>query len=140
MPITSPSRPTRVNERVLVVDDDEAVLEMLVLALRRLEYRAVGFTNPVEAIEAFRAERTGWDAVIADHNMPGIDGVTACRMIKAARSEIPFILCTGLDDGEIERIAIAAGADAFFRKPVVPAELAATLRVLLGTMAEHAFG
>jgi len=118
-------------ERVLVVDDEIDMTDMLTIGLDRLGYETVALNDPAEALAMFIDDPGAWDVVISDQVMPGMKGLTLFDRLKAVRPELRFILCTGFSDGATEELALAAGVDAFFLKPVSPEQLAACVRRLV---------
>ena len=121
----------RGHERILVVDDDAIVGDVLTIGLERLGYEAVALNDPEKALKAFTEDPAAWDVVISDQVMPGMKGLVLCKSLKKVRSSLCFILCTGFSEGLTEERALAAGAKAFFLKPVSPAEIAVAIRKLL---------
>jgi two-component system response regulator MprA len=114
--------------RVLIVDDDEALLAALDLALTRRGFRIV---TAREAGEAFgRLEDSGQvDLIILDVMMPGMDGVTLCRLLRD-RTSTPLLMLTARD-AVADRIAgLEAGADDYLQKPFDLDELVARLLAL----------
>jgi CheY-like chemotaxis protein len=127
-------RPT---ERILVIDDDRTLLEMTRATLDRQGYRVTAMRDPLQAIAAFAAEPTGWDLVITDRTMPGMNGEELAREILKARSTTPVIMCTGFSDSVTEEKARSIGIRAFLMKPIVGKELTSTVRSVLD--GAHAF-
>src|SRR6185295_352597 len=114
--------------RVLIVDDDEALLAALDLALSRRGFRVV---TAREAGEAFgRLEDSGQvDLIVLDVMMPGMDGVTLCRLLRD-RTSTPLLMLTARD-AVADRIAgLEAGADDYLQKPFDLDELVARLLAL----------
>jgi signal transduction histidine kinase/ActR/RegA family two-component response regulator len=128
---TSDAPAPRGDERVLVIDDDANLAEILCVGLGRLGYRSAALSDPEQALAAFIARPTDWDVVVCDQVMPKLDGLSVLRRMKAIRPALPFILCTGWADGASEQTAGEAGAAAFFVKPVAPERIAAVIRRLL---------
>jgi PAS domain S-box-containing protein len=119
------------SERVLIVDDDVDVADMLSIGLERLGYAVAAVNDPVQALATFRAGPDNWDIAIVDRIMPEMDGITLAGRLRAVRSGLPVILCTGLDDGTIEHGDGRGAFDAFFTKPVAPAQIAGAIRRLV---------
>ncbi|MGE5202369.1 MAG: PAS domain-containing protein, partial [Acidobacteriota bacterium] len=117
-------------ERVLVVDDEVVMTDVLTMALDRLGYEAVALNDPEEAVKTFAENPAAWDVVISDQVMPGMKGLTLLARLKAIRPGLRFILCTGFSDGATEEGARAAGVDAFLLKPAAPEDIAAAIRRL----------
>ncbi|MEM6615657.1 MAG: hybrid sensor histidine kinase/response regulator [Pseudomonadota bacterium] len=106
------------NTTLLVVDDDPLALELAYARLSPEGYRLLRAVDGVEAIETMKSEPV--DIVLTDIDMPNLDGLGLLQSIKGdtRTSSIPVVLVTGLADDLICRRAIAAGADAFIRKPL----------------------
>ena len=117
-------------ERVLVVDDEVVMTDVLTMALDRLGYEAVALNDPEEAVRTFAEDPAAWDVVISDQVMPGMKGLTLLERLKAIRPSLRFILCTGFSDGATEEDARAAGVDAFLLKPASPEDIASAIRRL----------
>ena len=118
----------RGNESVLVVDDEPDMVDMMVIGLERLGYRAVGVSDAREALEAFREDPQAFDIVVTDLVMPSLRGNELIGEIKKIRPDIRTILCTAFSDGA--QLEGAHGADASFRKPVTASAIAGCIRVL----------
>lgn len=103
--------------RVLVVDDDTDLGEMLAAALGRRGYVPALFSNPLAALAAFGGG-TDWDAMVVDQVMPGMHGIDLIRRVRSVRPGFPCILCTGFDGTLDEHLARDAGALALLHKPV----------------------
>jgi PAS domain S-box-containing protein len=121
----------RGGERVLVIDDEMDLTDILVTGLDRLGYEVVAVNDPMEALETVASDPDAWDVVISDEVMPKLKGMALLRSLKELRAELRFILCSGYSDGASEDLALAAGANAFFVKPVSPEQLAACIRRLM---------
>jgi CheY-like chemotaxis protein len=125
------SRDPRGGERVLIVDDERDIADMMAIGLERLGYETVGVNDPLEALAAFAEDPRAFDIVVTDQVMPGLRGLDLIKKLKAIKPEVKTVLCTGYSDGANEQVALAAGADAFFHKPVDARQLAPTLRILM---------
>ena len=85
----------RGNERVLFVDDEPIILKLGKQRLERLGYTVHGVTDPLEALEMFKADPDAFDLVITDMAMPHMTGDQLVSEILAIRPGIPTMLCTG---------------------------------------------
>ena len=130
LPINEPAA-LRGTERVLIVDDEQDIADMLAIGLERLGYEAVGINDPLEALAAFTEDPTAFDVVITDQVMPGLRGLDFIRRLKEIRPDVRTILCTGFSDGANAETSREAGADAFFHKPVDARKIAPQIRTLM---------
>ena len=99
--------------------------------LVQLGYQAEGFTSSAAAIEAFRADPNGFDAVITDERMPQISGSQVIREVRAIRRTIPILLVSGYVGGMVTSRAYNEGADEVLKKPLSEQDLAAGLARVL---------
>ncbi|HVU16701.1 MAG TPA: PAS domain S-box protein [Candidatus Didemnitutus sp.] len=113
--------------RILVVDDDAAVLSVGEGVLRRCGYAPEGCTSPVDALKKFAAEPARYDAVISDLTMPGMSGVELASRVQEIRPGTPFLLASGYLHAEAHAGAKESGVAHFIRKPFDLEELVARL-------------
>ena len=111
--------------RVLVVDDDAALAEMLTLVLRNEGFQSEIVTRGDEAMAAFRTFRP--DVVLLDLMLPGKDGIDVCREIRA-ESGVPIVMLTAKSDTVDIVVGLESGADDYVVKPFKPKELVARIR------------
>ena len=111
--------------RVLVVDDDLALAEMLGIVLRGEGFEPVFCSDGSEALRVFRESRP--DIVLLDLMLPGKDGVDVCRLIRA-ESGTPIVMLTAKSDTVDVVVGLEAGADDYIVKPFKPKELVARVR------------
>jgi len=95
-------------QKVMYVDDDEALVFLVRRVLTRRGYVVSTFTNPKLALETLRADPTQADLLVTDFNMPGYSGVDLIRDVAALRPDLPMALASGYVTPDIERDAIAA--------------------------------
>jgi CheY-like chemotaxis protein len=117
-------------ERLLIVDDEPDIVDMLSIGLERLGYETVGVTDPFEALAAFEENPEAWDTVITDQVMPQMSGVELVRKLKTVRPAIKVVLCTGYGEKAEESFS-ADWIDALVRKPADAAIIASKLRKLI---------
>lgn len=118
-----PSGATR--GRVLVVDDDAALSEMLGIVLRGEGFEPVFCADGAEALAAFRDSKP--DLVLLDLMLPGRDGIDVCRAIRA-ESGTPIVMLTAKSDTVDVVVGLESGADDYVVKPFKPKELVARIR------------
>ncbi len=120
-------------ERILLVDDEEAIITMEQQVLERLGYHVTPFIGSMEALEAFRACPDKFDLVITDMAMPGLPGDKLAAELINIRPDIPIVLCTGFNETLTEEKIVSLGIKALLMKPVRIKDLAGKLREVLKT-------
>ena len=121
----------RGNDRILLVDDEEAMVDAIKPMLERLGYQVAARTSSIEALEAFRANSDKYDLVITDYTMPNMTGIELTKKLLRLRPDIPIILCTGFSEQINEEKAKEKGIRAFLMKPIVMHEMANSIRKVL---------
>ena len=116
-------------DKVLAVDDELQMRDLLNLFLTRDGYEVILASNGEDAIELAKKENP--QIILLDIKMPGIDGIEVCRRLKANRKtqSIPIIVITALGDHKME--AIEAGADDFISKPLDMLELSTRVKSII---------
>jgi two-component system response regulator MtrA len=114
--------------RVLVVDDDTALSEMIGIVLRSEGFEPVFCADGDEALDIFRASQP--DLVLLDLMLPGKDGTEVCRLIRA-ESGVPIVMLTAKADTVDVVLGLESGADDYIAKPFKPKELIARVRARL---------
>jgi two-component system response regulator MtrA len=117
-----------VSSRVLVVDDDPALAEMLGIVLRGEGFETSFVADGDQALGVFRKERP--DVVLLDLMLPGTDGIEVCRQIRA-ESGVPIVMLTAKGDTTDVVLGLESGADDYVVKPFKPKELVARVRARL---------
>ena len=115
--------------RILVVDDDAAVRDSLLRTLRFEGYQVDTAGDGQEALDAVRLDEP--DAMILDVSMPTMDGLHACRQLRAEGVLLPVLMLTARDSVGDRVAGLDAGADDYLSKPFALQELLARLRALL---------
>jgi signal transduction histidine kinase/ActR/RegA family two-component response regulator len=116
---------------ILVVDDDIMLLDVTKRSLNSLGYHVTIETSSPEAVKKLKAHPEEYDLVITDMSMPEMSGDEMALAMKAVRSDIPMIVCTGFSADITESSAQEKGFDAFLLKPVQLPDLARTVHRLL---------
>lgn len=125
MTVTHSGQPMAPRGRVLVVDDDAALSEMLGIVLRGEGFEPVFCADGAEALNAFRESKP--DLVLLDLMLPGRDGIDVCRAIRA-ESGTPIVMLTAKSDTIDVVVGLESGADDYVVKPFKPKELVARIR------------
>jgi DNA-binding response OmpR family regulator len=116
-------------KRVLIVEDDADIANVLMLHLRDEHYEVVHSADGAEGLRLL--EQGGWDALILDLMLPGVDGLEICRRARAMTRYTPIII-TSARSSEVHRIlGLELGADDYLAKPFSVLELVARVKALL---------
>ena len=114
--------------RILVVDDEDAILDFVELGLRYEGFEVELARDGLEALSAVAGRRP--DLVLLDLNLPGMDGLDVCRRIRQG-SDVPIIMLTARGDVDERVEGLEAGADDYLPKPFKFKELLARVRAVL---------
>jgi DNA-binding response OmpR family regulator len=114
--------------RVLVIEDDPEIRNLLSLYLRREGYAAVAVATGAEGLKAARQD--GADLVILDLMLPDMDGLEVCQRLRAA-TDVPVLMLTARTDVADRVRGFAVGAEDYVPKPFAAEELLARVRALL---------
>jgi excisionase family DNA binding protein len=132
IPAAPPPATTRDGRhRVLVVDDEASIRDLLSKTLALVEYDVETAPDGVSALDRLRERRGAFDLMIADLRMPGMDGLTLIREAKQINSNLPIIIITGFSTESSAIEAVNLGVAGYLTKPFrVPQVLAAAAKAL----------
>jgi len=116
-------------QKILVVEDDARVSELLVRGLTEHGFEVIAVADGIEAISTFAAQR--FNLVITDVILPGLSGLDICRQFRRINPEAPIIMLTALGNTDDKLDGFDAGADDYMVKPFELRELMARIRALL---------
>ena len=117
--------------RVLVVDDEASIRELLSKTLALAEYDVDTSPDGPAALDRLRTSADGYDLLIADLKMPGMDGLTLIRQVRRISAELPIIIITGFSTESSAIEAVNLGVAGYLTKPFrVPQVLAAAAKAL----------
>jgi two-component system alkaline phosphatase synthesis response regulator PhoP len=114
--------------KILIVEDELEIIKLVRAYLEKAGYLVVTAADGQEALAVFRRERP--NLVILDLNLPGMDGLEVCRVIRR-RSETPVIMLTARIEETDRLIGLELGADDYILKPFSPREVVARTRAVL---------
>ncbi len=114
--------------KILVVDDDPAINEMLTIVLEAEGFQTSSVTDGAEAVGAF--ENFDPDLILLDLMLPGVNGIDICREIRK-HSAVPIVMLTAKTDTVDVVLGLESGADDYITKPFKPKELVARIRARL---------
>ncbi|MCB9764859.1 MAG: sigma-54-dependent Fis family transcriptional regulator [Alphaproteobacteria bacterium] len=122
------------NERVLVVDDDHSLRQILGMLLERNGYQVVKAGSAEEAVKRLAAQP--FELLVTDYQMPGMNGIELIRQVRQEAAgedaELPIVMLTGVGKAQQAVEAIREGADDFIKKPFNNDEFLMVLRRVLG--------
>lgn len=121
---------------IIVVDDDAEIRSLLSDYLQKSGYRTTGVTDGTQLERLL--QRTRADLIVLDLMLPGEDGFTVCRKLRA-HSQVPVIMLTARDEDIDQIIGFEVGADDYVRKPFDPRALVARIKAVL-RRADHLHG
>ncbi len=120
------------SERVMVVDNEEAILRMMDHILSGLGYTVKALSNPVEALDLLRSNIDDFDLLITDQIMPQMLGSELAEKVLAENPGFPIVISTGFSDKFTPKQASEMGIKGFIMKPIVMRNLAVAIRDALG--------
>lgn len=115
-------------EHLLVVDDDEEIRHLLVELLKKYGYEATSASQGEEMFHCL--QENNFDLIILDLMLPGEDGLSLCRRLRA-KSSVPIIMLTAAGDDTDRIVGLEVGADDYIAKPFNPRELVARIKAVL---------
>ena len=121
--------------KILVVDDDRNIVDLVRLYLERDGYRVLVAYDGLEALRLARQRRP--DLIVLDLLLPEVDGLDVCRILQT-ESKVPIIMLTARTTEEDKLIGLELGADDYVTKPFSPRELVARVRTVLRRVGKEA--
>ncbi|AQS52447.1 Transcriptional regulatory protein SrrA [Jeotgalibaca dankookensis] len=115
---------------ILMIEDNEAVCEMMAMFFEKEEWQATFSGNGEKGLTIFLNDQEKWDMVILDLNLPGMDGMQVCREIRKVSLQVPIIMLTARDSESDQVIGLEIGADEYVTKPFSPLTLMARMKAL----------
>ena len=116
------------DSKVLIVEDEPALLDTLEYSLSRQGYQVCTATDGPTAVEVARREKP--DLIVLDVMLPGLDGFEVCRILRPEMS-VPILMLTARDDEVDKVVGLEVGADDYMTKPFSMRELLARVKALL---------
>ena len=119
------------SERILLVDDEAAVVRIEEKILERLGYQVTAFTSSSEALAAFKIHPEDFDLLFTDMAMPDLTGERLAGEVHTIRPDLPVVLCTGFSERIDREKASSRGIKGFVKKPATRSAMAAAVRSAL---------
>jgi signal transduction histidine kinase/ActR/RegA family two-component response regulator len=130
-PVEEPLDAHGMQERILFVDDDAAIVEWGKTCLETFGYQVTATTSPLEALELFNKTPDAYDLVISDQTMPLLTGDRLARKLLETRSDLPIIICTGYSNIVNQDSAAELGISRVLFKPLSIRNLLQEVRIIL---------
>jgi DNA-binding NtrC family response regulator len=120
--------------KLLVVDDDPDILQVLKLGLLKNRFLVNAFTNPEEALQSFKSDADSYCLVLSDIRMPVLSGIQLARKVKAINTNVKVMLMTAFEirDNEFSKMFPSTQVDGFVQKPVGIKDLTSKVLSLVG--------
>ena len=119
------------HERILLVDDEAVLIDLLKRALEKLGYQVTCFSDSLEALKDFQQKAECYDIIVTDMTMPNLTGLDLIKKVLKIKPEAQSILCTGYSLSVNKVEAKALGVSEYLMKPFTPRVLAETIRKVL---------
>ncbi len=134
---TPPAEVDGSGRRILIVDDDEALLDAGSKLLERSGFRVTGFSSSTAGLGAFTASPDEFALIVTDYDMPGCNGLELVRRARQVRPTIPVLLVSGFLTDGLRTEAGAAGINQVRSKPMDSSELLQAVGTIIDTGGRH---
>jgi two-component system, cell cycle sensor histidine kinase and response regulator CckA len=120
--------------RLLIVDDDPDIVQVLKLGLQKDRFLVNAFTNPEEALQSFKSDAKSYWVVVSDMRMPALSGIQLARKVKEINPNVKVVLMTGFEirDNEFSKVFPSTSVDGFVQKPIGIKELTNKILSIIG--------
>ncbi|MDQ3883227.1 MAG: response regulator [Thermoproteota archaeon] len=120
--------------RLLVVDDDPDIVQILKMGLVKNGFLVEAFTNPEEALQSFKSDAESYCLVLSDIRMPSISGIQLSKRVKEVNPLVKVVLMTSFEirDNEFSKVFPSTQVDGFVQKPIGIKDLTDKVLSLIG--------
>jgi len=120
--------------KLLVVDDDSDIVQVLKVGLLKNRFLVEAFTNPEEALQSFKSDAESYCLLLSDMRMPGLSGMQLARKVKEINPKVKVILMTAFEirDNEFSKVFPSTQVDGFVQKPIGIRDLTDKILSLIG--------
>jgi DNA-binding NtrC family response regulator len=120
--------------RLLIVDDEYDIVQVLKLGLQQNGFLVDGFTNPEQALQSFKSNAESYSLLLSDVRMPGLSGMQLARKVKETNPDVKVVLMTAFEimDNEFSKVFPSMQVDGFIQKPVRIRELTDKIVSIIG--------
>jgi DNA-binding NtrC family response regulator len=120
--------------KLLVVDDDSDIVQVLKLGLLKNRFLVNAFTNPEEALQSFKSNAETYCLMLSDIRMPGLSGIQLARKVKEINPDVKTVLMTSFEirDSEFSKVFPSTHVDGFVQKPIGIRDLTHKILSIIG--------
>ena len=120
--------------RLLIVDDEYDIVQVLKMGLLKNGFSVEAFTNPEEALQSFKSNAESYSLLVSDVRMPGLSGMQLARKVKETNPDVKVVLMTAFEirDNEFSKVFPSMQVDGFVQKPIVIKDLTNKILSLIG--------
>jgi DNA-binding NtrC family response regulator len=120
--------------KLLIVDDDSDIVQVLKLGLVRNGFSVEAFTNPQEALQSFKSHAESYCLVLSDIRMPSLSGIQLSKKVKEVNPNVKVILMTAFEvrDSEFSKVFPSTHVDGFVQKPISIKDLIDKILTFIG--------
>jgi DNA-binding NtrC family response regulator len=120
--------------KLLIVDDDSDIVQVLKMGLLQNGFLVEAFTNPQEALQSFKSDAESYCLVLSDIRMPGISGIQLSKKVKEVNPNVKVVLMTAFEirDNEFSKVFPSTQVDGFVQKPIGIKDLTDKILRLIG--------
>ena len=120
--------------KLLIIDDDSDIVQVLKIGLLQNGFLVEAFTNPQEALQSFKSDAGSYCLVLSDIRMPGISGIQLSKKVKEVNPNVKDVLMTAFEirDNEFSKVFPSTQVDGFVQKPIGIKDLTDKILRLIG--------
>jgi DNA-binding NtrC family response regulator len=120
--------------KLLIVDDDPDIVQVLKLGLLKEGFLVDAFTNPEEALQSFKSNAESYCLVVSDIRMPALSGIQLARKVKEINPNVKVVLMTAFEvrDNEFSKVFPSTHVDGFIQKPISIRDLTNKILSIIG--------
>jgi DNA-binding NtrC family response regulator len=120
--------------KLLVVDDDTDIVQVLKMGLLKNRFLVDAFTNPEEALQSFKSNAESYSLLLSDMRMPALSGIQLARKVKEINPNVKVVLMTAFEirDEEYSKVFPSSRVDGFLQKPITIRDLINKILSLIG--------
>jgi two-component system cell cycle sensor histidine kinase/response regulator CckA len=133
-PVDDDSNNDKPLSKLLIVDDDTDIVQVLKMGLLKNRFLVDAFTNPEEALQSFKSNAESYSLLLSDMRMPALSGIQLARKVKEINPNVKVVLMTAFEirDEEYSKVFPSSRVDGFLQKPITIRDLINKILSLIG--------